>query len=506
MLGKDSSSDSTGCNRSRRKFLQTVYTVGGVSALSSVSRAVNPTRKNEPPNPYPDSGGQNVSYFTHLAEFESRKRRVKRFESNGDSSELFSYALKQRLKENPSQSQFDVAVNTMGTRTSMVRDKDGQTLYGFRPKRGEVKALENLGKVTHVGDLVSTKVCLREVPRENLEKIARLPSVLELTPMGQNFSLSNVSASDVEGSSWDNFTAAHGNYNSGSLTIGIVEGGYDTSYQPYASNYAADIGFDRSLSKDFSDENDPFTATSIVPEHAAWVGDTAAFMLKDGSTHSDQFVALKVFSDSDDTSSDVDENTRAMLEYATKNYIDVINMSYGFESYNRCPNIYCEELDSYVSGDGIPVAAVGNVDNQGKVEHPACSWHTVAVGGVKSKDSNGNALTKELTEYGTITYYESSLDKTYCPWCEIHAQESFAPECYGVSNIKTDAGNTSTGTSYAAPQVAASAWIDACDGGITSYSDVVNKFKNMNDAEVMDGDKSSDPSQEGDLLEADYYF
>jgi hypothetical protein len=43
-------------------------------------------------------------------------------------------------------------------------------------------------------------------------------------------------------------------------------------------------------------------------------------------------------------------------------------LSFGLNSWSNCPSDYCEELDSCTSGGGVPVAAVGNKDNDSKVE------------------------------------------------------------------------------------------------------------------------------------------
>jgi hypothetical protein len=262
------------------------------------------------------------------------------------------------------------------------------------------------------------------------------------------------------------------------------------------------------LSKDFTGESDPFKVSdSGFGDHTTVVADTAGYMLKDGDTHSDQFVSLKIVSDKEGYDK-ADEACRSAIEYATKNGIDVLNMSFGIYSYGECPSHYCSALDSFRMGGGVAVAAVDNGNNTSVVEYPACSWQTVGVGGVAGKDSSGNAYTRESTQYSGVLFHDPLKYKTYCGWCHDASGESasFSPEVYGVSNIRTGTGETENGTSYACPQVAASAWIDFADGGIGSYSEAMSRFKNMNTTTVVDKSENKDPAQEGDLLEANKYF
>lgn len=502
---------------SRRKAIRTAAAASvGVPILSSVSKASDTAQeKADPPKPYPSSGPESNDpdspiYFTHITEFESEKQSLNRYEATGEPVHLFHHPLLDKLQENPDQSTFNLVVNTMGERTSMTRDTDhGRTLYGFRPTQSEVRTLAQFGDVTHVGDLVSTKVCLRNVARSDIARIAHLPSVVQIDRMPGPVTPNSVDVSDVVGSSWDQFTSAHGNYSSSSANIGVIGAGYDyETYGDYASNYAKDIGLDTSLSKDFTEESDPFNTTdSGWGDHTTNVADTAAYMLKDGDTHSDLFVSLKIVSDS---TGFTDEQVRQAIEYATKKGIDVLNMSFGLNSWRECPSKYCEELSSYTA-DGIPVAAVGNKDHDSKVEYPACSWLTVGTGGVAKKDSNGNAVAVPDTEYGDIWFYDPFEGTTYCSWCDSASGDqnySFSPEVYGVSKVDTDASAPVTldGTSYACPQVAATAWINFADGGIDSYRSAMSKFKNMGEYDVVNNDEDSDAAKEGDLMEADYYF
>lgn len=508
--GTDSESDGW----ERRDILRTTVAAGmGVPFLTSTSRASAASEKVDPPTPYPATGVVSVSsgtatYFTHVAEFNSTKRMLNRYESTGTPGELFHHALVEKLHTNPSKSTFNLVVNTMGERTSETRTgRKSRTLYGFRPKESEIETLSQFGDVTHVGDVVSTKVCLRNVTRDDVVRLAHLPFVVEINRMPDPIEPNkNVDASEVVGSSWGQFTNAHGNYSEYIATLGIMGSGYDAdTYGEYASNYANDVGFNDSLSKDFTDESDPYNDTAWGG-HATNVGDTAAYMLKDGHTHSDLFASLKVVSGSTDLT---DENIRQALQHATKKGIDVLNMSFGINSWQQCPSDYCEELDSYTTDGGVPVAAVGNKDNDSKVEYPACSWHTVGVGGVNKKDDNGNAVAVPDTEYGNVLFYDPFSKTMHCKWCYNASGDysSFSPESYGVSKVLPDANNPREldGTSFACPQVAAAAWINFADGGVDSYSSAMSKFKNMGEYNVVNNDESTDAAKEGDLMEADYY-
>lgn len=494
---------------SRRAFLRGAGIVGGVSLFPRVTAAQDTTAKDDPPTPYPEQNNNGVSRFRHLTEFPSVGRQIRQFESTGDPEHLYTTELTRRLEES-SESTVDVVVSTMGTKRQMTRDRDGQTLRGFRPTDGEANALSSFGTVTYVADIVSTKVCVRDVDRSDLPELARLPFVVEIAPMVKDISLNSVPIEDVVTDSWSHFDSAHGNYSIDDISMAIMEGGYDDSYNPYASNYAQDIGFDTSLSKDFTVENDPFSSTD---DHAVKVADTAGYVLKDGNTHSDLFVALKVY---ESYTENYDENIRQGIEYATTEGIEVLNMSFGtVDAYSECPSTFCSELDSYVSGGGIPVAAVDNNKENTETCHPACSWVNIGVGATEKKDANDNAVLKTNengperdSQYGTIFFHSQLKVETYCSWCYNRSGRdvSFAPDSYAAGVINTDNNNKIRGTSFACPQVAASALIDYADGGITSYADTLNKFTNMNAVTVVDKNSSKDPSRDGEVMRADYYF
>ena len=228
MPEKDNSEDRNNLNWSRRGILTKLGVAGGLTPVASTSRAAEVNKKDNPPKPYPDTDDPNSSYSRHVAEFDSRKRQLSRYESTGDPTELYGHELKQRLRENPDQSEFDVVVSTMGTRTSMRRERDGRTLYGFRPTQQEVVTLQSVGDVTYIGDIVSTKVCIRNVARRDLATVAHYPFVVEISPMAKNASLNSVSIENIVTDTWTRFTSAHGNYSVSDISIAIMEDGYDT--------------------------------------------------------------------------------------------------------------------------------------------------------------------------------------------------------------------------------------------------------------------------------------
>jgi|GEM_PF-2342009 len=521
MSGEDAPEHGSNC-QFRRQLIKTTAVLGGLSLASSTAQAAPTNKKADPPKPYPDAGAATADavYFKHAVELDATERALGRYQSTGDVSQLFSHTLQSRLDANPRQKTFNVVVTTMGERTSMYRDdRRGQRLYGFSPTPAEVRSLSAFGDVTYVADLVSTKVCLRNVPRGELRRLAEQPSVVEVSAMSRPIEpptaddsvtsdANYVDVSDVKSGSWTGFTNAHGNYTAYTISIGVIGAGYDSSMTTYSSPHAANIGFDKSVSKDFTEESDPFNVSdSGFGNHTTVVADTAGYMLKGGDTHSDQFVSLKIVSDKNGYNKS-DESCRSAIEYATKSGIDVLNMSFGKYSYGKCPSHYCSALDSFRVGGGVAVAAVDNSDKTSVVEYPACSWQTVGVGGVAGKDSSGDAYTKGNTQYSGVLFYDPLDYKTYCSWCHDASgvSASFSPEVYGVSNIRTETSETENGTSYACPQVAASAWIDFANGGIGSYSEAMSRFKNMNTTTVIDKSENKDPAQEGDLLEADKYF
>ena len=121
------------------------------------------------------------------------------------------------------------------------------------------------------------------------------------------------------------------------------------------------------------------------------------------------------------------------------------------------------------------------------------------------KDSNGGEVIAEAdSQFGYISYRDTLNNIHHCDWCYEKSgnYSQFAPRVYGVGRIKTDAGNTIEGTSFACPQVAAAAAIDLSVQGINSYISTADRFTQMHTYKVVNNDESLDAAKLGDLLDA----
>lgn len=147
-------------------------------------------------------------------------------------------------------------------------------------------------------------------------------------------------------------------------------------------------------------------------------------------------------------------DVQTAIEYAGVNGVDIINMSIGGFLYDQ---LFQDQIDYWYSEGVLFVAASGNDSTSGTmqgVSYPAAFDNVIAVGAVnadntRSDYSNGGAeldlvaYVGEVNAAGTAAYQETLT-------------------CYGCTSagpFNNTASDTSTGTSFAAPQVAAAAAI-----------------------------------------------
>lgn len=147
-------------------------------------------------------------------------------------------------------------------------------------------------------------------------------------------------------------------------------------------------------------------------------------------------------------------DVQTAIEYAGVNGVDIINMSIGGFSYDQ---LFQDQINYWYSEGVVFVAASGNDSTSGTmqgVSYPAAFDNVIAVGAVNANNtrsgySNGGpeldlvAYVGQVNAPGTAAYQETLT-------------------CYGCTSagpFDNTASYTSTGTSFAAPQVAAAAAI-----------------------------------------------
>lgn len=476
----------------RREYLKSIGAVTTIG-LVSTSTAVAKSNNKVVPEPYEKRGAQSSSpksdvYLKHVSELSSVRGQLSAYERTQNPRQLFTFDLQEKLSKR-SDSTFNITVSTAGEQTTITTNgKLERTIHGWRPKSEEVDRLAAFGEPTFVPKIASTKVGLANVAVDDLPKIAALDFVLEIghdpeiqvrtddTEDETTTKSTTPTADDLKTSSHLDFDSA--SYSLTSLTqIGIVDTGY-TGNTSWNKKWAKKV-MDTDSAKDFTDEND----WEIGKDHGTDVADTAAYMLKDGDTHDNLIVPLKVLrEDSFDVKTSAIRNA---IEYALTNDIPVLNISVETkDNASYCTSTVCEELDSYASAGYVATCATGNDSKETEVCHPATSWFTVGVGGYNGSCSGGYQRDNG-SNYGEIQYYDNNLGGAYCSWCyDAVGWGEFQPNIYGCYYFLTDSGNELRYTSMAAPQVAAAAAIQYAVHGSIDYSEKVSTYNNMNDKTI----------------------
>lgn len=493
---RDNTNDN---NASRRRYIKGIGAFTSLSFVGVGSASANPSEK-QIPKPYKKHGQQGASvkssvYLKHVSELQSLRKRLKAYESTDNSNHIFTTDLKRQLRSSPTEN-IDITVSTCGERSEIIsRGQYGRPLHGWQPKEREIERLKTFGDVEFIPEIISTKIGLSDVAVDALEKIASLDFVLEIgfdpelqLPDGAN---SDVSSSGSTPSADDLKTANHSDFESVSYTIStlnqvaIIGTGYngDTDWR---KNWAKSIGdanvewngIDTSKAKDFINSN-----WKKGHPHGTNCADTVAYMLKEKDPHSDFIVPLKVYDP--DTGNANASATRQAIEYALTNDIPVSSMS--VETTNDvgyCTSTLCEELQSYTSAGYAVACATGNDSKESEVCHPATSYYTIGVGGYSGSCSGGYSRANE-SNYANVLYDDTDSSYEYCSWChDASGTSGFQPNVYSCYSFKTDDGVTKSGTSFAAPVVAAGSSLHYAEHGNISYDKHLSKYNNMNNKTV----------------------
>lgn len=293
-------------------------------------------------------------------------------------------------------------------------------------------------------------------------------------------------------------TAAHADFDSvsfdidSSTQIGAIDTGYDAADTQWGTAWASNY-VDTGLANSFAGGS---YDSGVYAWHGTSVADTVAYMLQDGSLHSDAIVPMKVInSDNEITASAM----RSAIEYSLTNDIPVINISVEtVANKSYCPSTLCEELESYATAGYEATCATGHDSKEAEVCHPATSYYTVGVGGYKGSCSGGYHRYSHPdggSNYGDIIYWDSYF-KTRCSWCYNAAGASeFQPNIYACRHFSTGDLDME-GNSYSAPQAAAAGAIHHSIYGTTSYSTKSSNYGQMNDHVICE----SAASLQGDVL------
>lgn len=488
----------------RRTYVRSVGAVTGFGVLGTGSAVASPDEKQTPEH-YAKKGAQGNSnesdvYLTHVSELDPVKRQLSAYERTRDLRHLLTFHLQQVLGSR-SEDALDVTVSTCGERNTVTTTKYGREIHGWRPTTEEVKHLAEFGSVTFVPQVASTKVGLRNVSVSDLARIAALNFVLEigydpeLQLQNGGTSSSGVETSSTTPTADDLKTTSHNAFNSVTydltyLTqVGIVGTGYPSTTD--WSKLWADPLIDRDKANSFISG----TTWDTGHEHGTNVADTVAYMVQEGDPHSDLIVPLRVWQDSKPY---VPASAlRNAIEYALTNDVEVLNISVETkDNSGYCTSTACEELDSYIDAGYVVACAAGHDSKETEVCYPATSHFTVGVGGYSGSCSGGYHQ-KSDSNYGTILYYNSAQNSSFCSWCHNEAgDQKFQPNVYGCGRFDTDDNVELSGNSYAAPAVAAAGAIHHSIHGATNYSDKLSDYNGMDKHIVCE----SDASQKGDIL------
>jgi len=333
-----------------------------------------------------------------------------------------------------------------------------------------------------------------------------LPFVLEVNYDPVIEDESHHECNELRDESHMQFEPVEGDYSIPSwVRMGIIDRGYNTSVNgEWKKNYAQEIGIDESLADSFaSNWEDTYNY------HGNKVADTAGYFLGEGNGHSNLFVPLR-YDARDDEESRTDQ-TRAAIEFAEKNGIQVLNMSFKIRNESdACPSVLCDLLKSYTESGYIPVASSGNNGRTQEVSHPGTGHYTITAGGMHGTCSGGFER-HTSSNYGTIQFRDTTNYSFYCSTCYSDGGYSdFAPQVYGCYSFETDGvdyyGDPKTliGTSFAAPQVAVGALIMQANG-LYDYEEARSIFESMDQYEICEGDNGDPyPARRGQLLDIEY--
>lgn len=503
----------SGDGPNRRQFLQWASSVGlAAIAPDTVAEVASAKEKREKPDSTPESErGDPTSEVNlpHLLDQPKVQQNITRHDETSNPEVFYNRFLKEGLQNNPDKDTFKVVVGTVGERKTITTEGTYQrTIHGWKPTAGEISELSQFGSVGYTSSFNGTTVTIKGVERGDIPKIAERDFVLRLTwdaPIALDADNcgdgSGINVDTLRSNDYYWFRNIDGEYDiSSDIRIGIIDTGYDATETAYASPHASDIGIDGSLAKDFTTDGDPNNDTYSQDEcysHGTNVADTTAYMLDSSACHSNLFVPLKIWSDSNRNDEQAaSDNLRDAIEYAVQNDIEVINISSGMRNTtmltNYCTEQFCNSLNSYAMADYIATATSGNAGHTDSVQQPGGSWLTIGTGGI-----NQNRCSNADYQRDGSSCYAPSYDYTTCNYCENYASSGSSPTVYGSYHTETDAGKVISGTSFAAPAAATCAAVMQANG-IFNFSYARGHYEDMNmhticpdeaakDGELLDG-------------------
>ncbi|WP_135851198.1 S8/S53 family peptidase [Halorussus salinus] len=487
----------------RRRFLQWATSAGLASIAPGTVTAIADVKEKKAGSDTTASGQPTSDVnITHATELPKTQKRVEQYNNGADSKAFYQRALAEQLRRNPGKKEFDLVVTTIGEATTVETNRYGRTVNGWKPTSNELATLGEYGDIGYVPEFSSTDVVLRNVARRDLPRIAAAEFVLSINiegrtrvnGCGDSDCNSGIGVDSLRSTSYFSFDTVDSDYTVDSnVRVGVIDTGYDGSKSCYESSYAADIGIDENLAKDFTGSG---TWNEDEYSHGTHVADTIAYMLGTNKGHSNLFVPLRANESSND---DRIANVKQATEYALKNDIEVINNSLALYlgdstgSTDYCPQKICAEHDAYTNAGYLPFATAGNDGYENKVDIPGGSWLTIGVGGIDQGSCSGNDYSRD-----SASDYAPNFDYTQCSYCDYYANSGSAPTVYGAYHTATDAsGSHLCGTSFASPQAAAAGVIMVSNDQY-SYVDSRQIFEEMNTYTIC----PDDAAKRGQLIDA----
>lgn len=206
----------------RRGFLNWASAIG-LTAIAPITMVdiADAKERNRGTDPIPDERKGNPDtdlQLTHPLEYENISNRVEVGSKEGDPKRFQNDALNEYLERTQSDATVDIIVTTIGEKADITtKGVHNRTIFGWHPSSNEVRRLQDFGSITHVPEFLTTNVSMINVRPQDIDKIAQLPFVLEITH-DPELEFGHLSSESHEGlniydlRSWRNFDFQTANY------------------------------------------------------------------------------------------------------------------------------------------------------------------------------------------------------------------------------------------------------------------------------------------------------
>ena len=511
---------------SRREFIKWSSSIGLSVIAPSIAAEITEAkqeRKVEKDKKESKSNSQKPPesdiHHYHPLEYEGIQENFEKFKKSNNHWALYNYHLKETLKNNDLD-EINIKVQTVGEKTN-IKTTGGydREIKGWKATRTEVNQLAEFGTIKNVPEFSEPAVRINDVSVKDLERIADLSFTINIMyippdPLVENNSQLSTSSSttyrdidDLRSGSFFNFNGT--DYNVAShVQIGVIDTGYgdtpnESSPYVFSENHAEKIGISEGDAKNFGEGNS-WDNPEEGGDHGTKMANIIAYMLDPNHNlgHSDLFIPLKVSYEDDDGNLKWSHSAIVdAIEYAEKEGIDILNLSFGTGEWTICPTEYCKQYEGYRYSKYFGIASAGNDADQGSgVRDNSASTHNITIGGFSDDCSNGYEAYSS-SQYGNVSYSNPGIGYE-CEYCSGYEYSEFHPHAYGCYHIKTDTNNYySCGTSGATAQATAIAAIMQSNY-LYDFEKAKQIYSDMSSVNICPSSKS----EQGQMLDAKYAY